>query len=135
MKRLTAKRKIVLPTPAELRLLKALWALGEGTVEQVVSSFPEAEQPNYKTTHTFLRIMETKGFIAHNTVGKLFIFRPLVSESEVAKASVSNLLTQSFGGSARGLFINLLESGNLKANELREIEALIIKHRKAEETQ
>ena len=77
--------------------------------------------------------METKGFITHNTVGKLFVFRPLVSEVQVAEASVSNLLKQSFGGSARGLFINLLESGSLKASELRELEGLIRKHRKAEE--
>jgi predicted transcriptional regulator len=107
--------------------------LGEATVEQIVCFFPEPEQPNYKTTHTLLRIMETKGFITHSTSGKVFVFKPLISEAEIAKASVNNLLKQSFGGSARGLFINLLESGNIKESELREIEALVRKHRKSEE--
>lgn len=133
MKELRAKKKAMFPTPAEGRLLKALWILGDATVEQIVSFFSEAERPNYKTTHTLLRIMETKGFITHTTSGKVFVFKPLISEAEIAKAAVNNLLKQSFGGSARGLFINLLESGNMELSELREVEALVRKHRKSEE--
>ena len=125
-------KKPLLPTPAETRLLKALWTLGEATVEQIVSFFPESEQPNYKTAHTFLRIMESKGFVNHTTSGKLFVFRPLISESDVAYASVNKLLKQTFGGSVSGLFTNLLESGTLKPGELREIEALIREHRESQ---
>ena len=125
------RNKPLLPTPAEARLLKALWALGQATVEQVVNSFPAAEQPNYKTTHTFLRIMEAKGFVTHTAQGKVFVFRPAVSEYEVARASVSTLLQQNFGGSVSGLFVNLLESGTLQPGELHEIEGLIQRYREA----
>lgn len=130
MKSALGEKDVLLPTPAEARILSALWSLGEATVEQIVRFFPEPEQPNYKTTQAFLRIMETKGFVTHSTSGKVFVFRPTVGQAEIAEASVSKLLKQSFGGSARGLFMNLLESGKLKAKELREIEALIQKHRK-----
>lgn len=125
------RKKPLLPTPAELRLLKALWALGEGTVEQIVSYFPSGEQPNYKTTHTFLRIMETKGFATHTVNGKVFVFKPTVSEEDVARNSVSNLLNQSFGGSLKGLLVNFLESDTLKESELSELEGLIRKYRKS----
>ncbi len=123
------RKKPLLPTPAEARLLKALWALKEATVEQIVNYFPVSEQPNYKTTHTFLRIMENKGFVRHTAAGKAFVFSPAVEEYEVARASVHTLLKQSFGGSVSGLFVNLLESGTLKQEELREIEGLIQKYR------
>ncbi len=118
-----------LPTPAEARLLRALWSLGQGTVEQIVASFPPAEQPNYKTTHTFLRIMEAKGFVDHINAGRAFIFRPLLEQDEVARSSVRALLAQSFGGSVSGLFVNLLESGTLKPADLTEIEGLIQRYR------
>lgn len=132
VKLLKSKRPL-LPTPAESRLLQALWALKEATVEQIVGSFPLSEQPNYKTTHTFLRIMESKGFVEHAVSGKAFVFKPVVSEYEVARASVNTLLKQSFGGSVNGLLMNLLESDTLKGDDLRQMESLIRKYRKSKE--
>lgn len=127
-----AKNKTAsLPTPAEARLLKALWSLQQATVEQIVGYFPASEQPNYKTTHTFLRIMEAKGFVKHTNRGKVFVFEPTVKEAEVAQASVKSLLKQGFGGSVRGLMVSLLESDNLKSSELRDLEGLIREYRKS----
>ncbi|OJV39521.1 MAG: hypothetical protein BGO25_01575 [Acidobacteriales bacterium 59-55] len=118
-----------------MRLLHALWALREATVEQIVNTFPLSERPNYKTTHTLLRIMETKGFIEHTVKGKVFSFVPTVSESEIARMSVNRLLKQSFSGSARGLLVNLLESETLQSSDLNEIEDLIRKYRKSKEAE
>lgn len=125
----------LLPTPAEMRLLHALWALREATVEQIVNSFPLLERPNYKTTHTLLRIMETKGFIQHEVKGKAFFFTPTVSEQEIGRMSVNRLLKQSFSGSPRGLLVNLLESKALKSSDLREMENLIRKYRRSKESE
>lgn len=119
----------LIPTPAEMRLLQALWALREATVEEVVSSFPLEERPNYKTTHTLLRIMEGKNFIRHSTRGKVFVFEPIVSQQNVAQASVQSLLKQSFGGSASGLLVNLLETQALKSSDLEKMEDLIRQYR------
>ena len=132
---ISSPRKAQLPTPAEARLLKALWALKQGTVEQIVSFFPPAEQPNYKTTHTFLRIMEAKGFVTHTTRGKVFVFEPVVSEHEVAQASVKSLLRQRFGGSVRGLMVSLLEAESLESEQLRELEGLIRKYRRSRKSE
>ena len=131
--RKTKTKAAPLPTPAEARLLKALWSLQQATVEQIVSYFPPSEQPNYKTTQTFLRIMEKKGFVTHTNRGKVFVFEPTVKEPEVARASVKNLLKQRFGGSVRGLMISLLESDNLKTSELHDLERLIREYRNSKE--
>lgn len=133
--RLARPKKPLLPTPAETRLLHALWPLESATVEQIVSSFPQGEQPNYKTTQTLLRIMETKGFITHITRGKVFVFSPLVTQQQVARSSVGSLLQQNFGGSASGLLINLLETDGLQSSDLREMEELIRNHRRRKESQ
>ena len=118
------------PTPAEARLLKALWSLGEATVEQVVNYFPLADRPNYKTTHSFLRIMESKGFVEHSVVGKAFLFRPSVTEREVTSASVDTLLRQSFDGSVSGLMVNLIEAGRLKPADLHQLDELLRSYRR-----
>lgn len=130
-------KKPPLPTPAEMRLLQALWALKEATKEEVANYFPATEQPHYKTTPALLRIMDGqmkgKGVISYTASGKVLIFKPVVGEHEMAKASVMTLLTHNFGGSGRGLLINLVECDTLQGRELREIEGLICKYWESKE--
>ena len=127
------KRKLSIPTAGEMRLLQILWDREEATVEEVVSAHAEKERPNYKTTQTLLRIMEQKGFIAHENRGRVFVFRPLVSRKTIDDLSVQALVSRNFHGSAAGLLINLLEASPIKKNELDELEAYIREYRKRSE--
>jgi BlaI family penicillinase repressor len=123
-------KKLPVPTPAEMRLLQILWDLKEGTVEDVVNAHPEKERPHYKTTQTLLRIMESKGFISHESRGRVFVFKPLASRKAVDQLSVQALVSRNFHGSAAGLLINLLESSAIKKKELDELESYIREYRK-----
>jgi predicted transcriptional regulator len=125
-----AKQELPVPTPAELRLLQVLWDRDEGTVEDVVDAHPPKERPNYKTTQTLLRIMEQKGFITHESRGRVFVFRPLVSRKTIDHMSIQALVFRNFRGSAAGLLINLLEASPIKKKQLDEIETYIREYRK-----
>src|SRR5580704_16070915 len=116
------KQKLTVPTTAEMRLLQILWDLKEGTVDEVVNAHPEKERPHYKTTQTLLRIMEQKGFIAHESRGRVFVFRPLVSRETIDHLSVQALLSRNFNGSVSTLLIKLLEANPFKKKELDELE-------------
>jgi predicted transcriptional regulator len=126
-------KKLPVPTAAEMRLLQILWDLKEATVDDVVNGHPERERPHYKTTQTLMRIMETKGFIAHEPRGRVFVFRPLVSRKTIDQLSVQALVSRNFHGSAAGLLINLLESSSIKKKELDELESYIREYRKRHE--
>jgi BlaI family penicillinase repressor len=128
-----SKQKHPVPTAGELRLLKILWELGEASVEDIVNAHPEKERPHYKTTQTLLRIMETKGFIDHESRGRVFVFRPLASRKTIDQLSVEALVSRNFHGSTAGLLINLLESSVIKKKELDELESFIREYRKRHE--
>lgn len=132
-KRLKGPRGKQLPTASELRLLQILWEHGEATVEDVVNAHPLRSRPNYKTTQTLLRIMEQKGYIAHELRGRGFVFKPLISRKRIDQRSVQALLSQNFGGSATGLFLNLLEVTTVKEEDLDELEAQIREYRRKNE--
>jgi BlaI family penicillinase repressor len=134
LKAATGKRKLSVPTGAEMRLLQILWDREEATVEDVVNAHGEKERPNYKTTQTLLRIMEQKGLITHEARGRSFVFRPLVSRKEIDHLSVQTLVSRNFRGSAAGLLINLLEASPIKKSELDELEAYIQEYRKRQES-
>jgi BlaI family transcriptional regulator, penicillinase repressor len=125
-----AKQRVHLPTAAEMRLLRILWDRAEATVDDVVRAHPEKERPNYKTTQTLLRIMEQKGLITHESRGRVFVFKPLISRKTVDHRSVKALLSQNFGGSAAGLMVNLLEATSVEKEELDELEAYIREYRR-----
>jgi BlaI family penicillinase repressor len=122
--------RLNLPTGAEMRILNAVWQLGSATVDEVVNTFPEGQRPNYKTTQAFLRIMENKGFVRHTARGRVFVFEPIVKKEEVDQRSVEVLLAQNFGGSATGLFVNLLESDAVPAADIDALEKMIREYKK-----
>src|SRR6202453_4419581 len=124
------KQQLSVPTAAEMRLLQILWEREESTVEEVVNAHPEKERPHYKTTQTLLRIMEQKGFITHESRGRVFVFRPLVSRKTIDDLSVRALVSRNFHGSAAGLLIKLLETNPIKKTELDELEAYVREYRK-----
>ncbi len=128
-------KKLLVPTRAETRLLQILWDLKEATVDNVVNAHPEKERPHYKTTQTLLRIMENKGFIAHESRGRVFVFRPLVSRKTVDQVAVQALVSRNFHGSAAGLLINLLESSSIEKSELDELESYMREYRKRYDTE
>src|SRR5277367_4853150 len=123
-------KKLPVPTAAETRLLQTLWDLKEATVDDVVNAHPEKERPHYKTTQTLLRIMENKGFITHESRGRVFVFRPLVSRKTVDQLAVQALVSRNFHGSAAGLLMNLLASSAIKKSELDELESYMREYRK-----
>jgi BlaI family transcriptional regulator, penicillinase repressor len=125
-----ASRRInLLPTRAELRILQALWDLGQGTVEDITQHRSFSRPPNYKTTQTLLRIMEKKKLVRHLMQGRVFLFVPNVTRENVGKVSVRRLMEQHFGGSPTELLVNLLESAKVDEAELEELESLIRKYR------
>ena len=126
---MTVRRAKVLPTRSELRILNALWDLGQATVEDVTRHRTFPRRPNYKTTQTLLRIMEQKGLVRHFLRGRVFLFAPRVTREEVGQGTVRQLLEQNFGGSPAELLVNLLESAPVAERELDELESLIRKYR------
>jgi BlaI family transcriptional regulator, penicillinase repressor len=128
-RRLRSRTKVLLPTDAELLILDALWELGEGTVDDVVTRSPSNLRANYKTVQTLLRIMENKGFVRHTTRGRAFVFMPCVTRDEVGRVSARRLVDRNFQGSHTAMLMNLLDSNHIKEDELDALENLIRQYR------
>jgi BlaI family transcriptional regulator, penicillinase repressor len=127
----SAKSKAVLPTTGELRLLEVLWQLGEGTIDDIISRSGGNPPPNYKTVQTLLRIMERKKLVTHTVRGRAFVFRPQVAKSAINETSTRSFLERYFGGSRSALLLNLLEDESIHPDELKTLEELIRRRRKA----
>ena len=126
---MTSRKNPAPPTRAELRILKALWELKSGTIDEIIHHPSFSSPPNYKTTQTILRIMEEKRPRAtYNRRSRL-----CVRAFRLARVGGENVRTDHTGaefcGSPAKLLVNLLESGPVAEQELEELEALIRNYR------
>jgi len=123
-------KMVELPTPGELRLLKVLWRIREGAVEDIVLASGEDPPPNYKTVQAWMRIMERKGQVDHRQEGRAFVFYPLISRGDLHRLSIRHLLARYFTGSRSDMLVALLSDEHISREELSKLEGLIRNRRK-----
>lgn len=109
------------PSPRELDVLKALWALGSGSVREVHRRVCPDGELAFNTVQTLLRIMEDKGLVRHRAEGRTFIYEPLYGRDRVA----SRLLHRVFDGALDQVVLSLLQAKDASEEELRSLERMI----------
>lgn len=105
--------------------MNVLWGRERATVGEVVDAVQAPHKPAYNTVLTILRILERKGYVAHEKEGRAFIFRPLVDRGQERRRVLSLLLSRFFDDSPRLLVSDLLGHERLDAAELQRLRELI----------
>ena len=106
-------------TGREAEIMDVLWRLGPSTAETIRAELPAPLHDS--TVRTLLRILATKGFLAHDVVGKAFVYRPTVERSRAQRWALGEVLARFFGGSAENLVLRLIEDEQLTPEQLDEI--------------
>lgn len=112
-------------TDAEARVMAVLWESQRATVADVVRALSKRRVVSYSTVQTILRILETKGYVAHDKVARAFIYRPVVDERQARRRALRHLVSRLFKGSPSLLVLNVLEDERIDPNELRQLKKLI----------
>jgi predicted transcriptional regulator len=110
-------------TDAEARLMAVLWEKGRATVGEVRAGLSVGV--SYSTVQTLLRILETKGYVAHEKCGRAFVYRPLVDERQARRRALRHLVSRLFHNSPSLLVLNVLEDEKIDAVELKRLKKLI----------
>jgi BlaI family transcriptional regulator, penicillinase repressor len=118
------------PSERELDILKTLWELGEGSVRDVHERMHPNGEAHFNTVQTLLRIMEDKGLVGHRAEGRAFIYFPKHSREKVTQ----RFLHKVFDGALDQLVLSLLQSESASPAELKELERLIAKARRAKQS-
>jgi predicted transcriptional regulator len=77
---------------------------------------------------TTLRILERKGYAAHEEVNRTYVYRPVVARDEAANKDVGHVLARFFSGKPLDLAMRLVERDGVSRDELRRLKALIEQH-------
>jgi BlaI family penicillinase repressor len=113
-------------TRAEEQLMQVLWQLEKAYVKDIIDQLPEPK-PAYNTVSTFIRILETKGFVGHTAFGKSHEYHPLISKDQYQNFAADKLLTGYFDNSVKRMFSFFVQKEKIDMKEADEILKLIEK--------
>jgi len=119
-----ARKRSTVLTEAELRLMEVLWDKARATVAEVTAALPPPPIA-YNSVLTTMRILEQKGYVAHEELGRAFVYRPLVAREAAAQNAVGHVLSRFFDNSAGALALRLIETERPSGEELARLKSLI----------
>jgi predicted transcriptional regulator len=109
----------------EMEVARVLWELGESTVRQVHEAQPAARAMDFVTVQTYLRRLETKGYVRARLEGRTRFYSPKVRPKTVIRETVEDLVDRLFGGETLPLMRHLIEDGKLDAEEIAMLRAML----------
>lgn len=117
----------------QLAIMRVLWNRDQATVAEVHEALEPERGLALTTIATMLTKMEKKGVVDHHAEGRRFIYRPLVSESQVRRSMVADLTSQLFRGDVTALVNHLLSEHEIDDRELTQLRELISARAEEEE--
>jgi len=109
-------------TPLELKIMQALWDSGATSIREIQQSFPERDRPAYTTIQTTVYRLEAKGAVRRvKKISNAHIFEAVASRRAAQHRLLDDLLSL-FGGRAQPVMSQLIESGKLTLDDVRQAE-------------
>jgi predicted transcriptional regulator len=102
-------------------IMTVLWQRGEATTADVHAALQRERGLAFTTIATMLRKMEEKGVVAHRAEGRLFVYRPTVTEDQVRRSMVGELVARLFDGDPRALVAHLVSEHEIDPGELDDL--------------
>jgi predicted transcriptional regulator len=109
----------------EMETARVLWDLGSATVRQVHEAFPSGRGIDFTTVQTYLRRLETKGYVKATLDGRTRVYTPRVKPQTVIRETLDDLVDRLFGGEALPLVRHLIEDRGISDAELTELREML----------
>lgn len=108
----------------EEEAMLAVWKTGEANVKSFLEQM-DAPKPPYTTLASTIKNLEKKGYLESRQVGNMFLYKPLVKESDYKKRFMNHVVKDYFENSYKELVTFFAKEKKISADELKEIINLI----------
>ncbi len=112
-------------TPLELEIMKVLWDTAPATVQLVQQKLPADRPLAYTTVQTMLNVLHRKGKVKRALKDRAYEYRPTVNRVQAVRQTMGDIIDRLFGGSPESLVLSLVETRQLKPEQLAELTKLV----------
>ena len=112
-------------TPLELEIMKVLWELGPASTQAVQQRLSADRPLAYTTVQTMLNVLLRKGRVKRKLAERTYHYRPTLSRLEAVRQTLGDVIDRLFGGSPESLVLGLVETRQLRPEQLEQLHQLI----------
>jgi predicted transcriptional regulator len=109
----------------ELEIARVLWRLGEATPRQVFEAYANRSDLDFTSVQTYLRRLESKGYIAARRDGRTKHYRPCVQPRTVIRNTIDELVDRLFDGQAMPLMRHLVQDRRVTRDQIDELRRML----------
>jgi len=115
-----ASRDIAL-SELQIAVVRVLWRNGETSVTDIAKVLGDERGLKHTTVATLLTRLEKRGVVEQRREGRQLIYRALISEPQVRRSMVADLVGSLFGGDSRELVAHLVRESDLAPGDLENL--------------
>jgi BlaI family penicillinase repressor len=112
-------------TEAEWTIIKAVWEIEPCTAPDIQQRLQRQTAWTYSTVRTLMDRMVAKGLLTAEKLRHLTTYRSAATREQAQRGELFYALKHAFNGALTPMVQCLLDTGNLSAEDLAELESLI----------
>ena len=107
-------------TAREEEVMRYFWDNEALFVKQLVEMYPDPK-PHFNTLSTYVRSLEEKGFLFHESFGTTYRYYKVVSEEAYRNGTLKNVVKKYFENSYLIVVSSFIKEQKLSVNEVRKM--------------
>lgn len=112
---------------AEYEVMKIVWKLAPVNTNEITELLSKTTSWSPRTIQTLIRRLVTKGALAYEKQGRVFVYTPLVREREYVDQESRSFLKRFYGGEISAMLSAYIENDRLSEAELDRLRSLLEK--------
>lgn len=109
----------------ELEIARVVWRLGTATMGQIFEEVSSERDDDYTTVQTYIRRLESKGYLESDRQGRAKIYRPKIEARRVIRETVDDFMERLFDGEPLPLMRHLIQDRGISETDVAELRALL----------
>lgn len=112
-------------TELQIAILRLLWERGEASVAEIWEALYAERKLAQTTVATIVARLQRRGVLSRRTRDRQFVYRTLLTESDVQHSMVSELTERLFAGDVAALVSHLLSARDMSPGDLARVREMI----------
>lgn len=117
-------------TEAEYEVMKIVWKYAPINTNEITEKLLATSSWSAKTIQTLIKRLVNKGALAYEKNSRVFVYTPLVKESEYISQESNSFLNRYYDGDITAMLSAYIENDKLSETEIETLRSLLSKRGK-----
>ena len=110
---------------AEFEVMKIVWKYAPISTNEITEKLLQTTSWSPKTIQTLIKRLVTKGALTYEKQSRMFVYTPVVKESEYIRQESSSFLNRYYDGDITAMVSAYIENDKLSESELDTLRTLL----------